>query len=171
MTDFDNLLKEKAEQADYPYRASAWKRFADKAGIRAGLTTGQIVTLGLATVAMAGGITWAVIGQNDAPPAATPEPPTEIVLQDTVISAPAVLSPAETVETPAPTTPTQTVAAPVPTPEPTEIESQPSAKSAAQEKPRKVERVHGRPVTINVDTITQIEISEEELRNGHSRLY
>lgn len=33
MTDFDKLIKEKAEKADYPYSRSAWKNFQKHAGM------------------------------------------------------------------------------------------------------------------------------------------
>ena len=34
MADFDQLIKDKVDQAEYPYKHSAWKGFAKRAGIK-----------------------------------------------------------------------------------------------------------------------------------------
>ena len=73
MTEFDELLKAKAEQAEYPYRASAWRQFCRRAGIRA-LTGGQIAAIAVSGTAVAGLVVWGVASHIGRQPAAEPAP-------------------------------------------------------------------------------------------------
>ena len=52
MTDFDQLIKEKIEQKEYPYSASSWHHFAKKAGLKSALTITQSVIIAVASVAI-----------------------------------------------------------------------------------------------------------------------
>lgn len=173
MTDFDNLIKEKAEQAQYAYKASAWKSFAAKAGIKTGLTALQWGAVVVSALLVAGGITLGVVKHQSQQPTAQPEITEVAVEQDTVETAsdnreeenvqpqpevqPKSVKPAASVAKPEPQIPEET-AAPAPNP-------------VKQETPkRKTEIFYGRPVRINVDTITQLEPTREQLEHGHSRI-
>lgn len=58
MTDFDQLIKEKLEQKEYPYSASSWHRFAQKAGLKSALTVTQSVIIAVASVAIVAVGSW-----------------------------------------------------------------------------------------------------------------
>ena len=88
MTDFDNLIKEKAEQAEFSYKASAWKSFAAKACIKTGLTALQWGAFVVSALLVAGGITLGVVKHQSQQPAAQPEVTEIAVEQDTVETVP-----------------------------------------------------------------------------------
>lgn len=172
MSDFDQLIREKAEQANYHYKASAWRSFKRYAGLKTGVAAlYTVVTVALLSVA-----TFLVVKMTrHAEPA--PEPPvvnTTVAMNDTVVTTEAPAEPeaatpdmpetiycdfggapkaAKTdvpaVETPAPTTP-----------------ATPARKTESRQAP-----VYGIPVVIEVDTITQMWPTDEELKEGNSRLY
>lgn len=50
MTDFDQIIKEKVEQKEYPYSASSWHSFAKKAGLKSALTLTQSVIIAVISV-------------------------------------------------------------------------------------------------------------------------
>jgi hypothetical protein len=50
MTDFDQIIKEKVEQKEYPYSASSWHSFAKKAGLKSALTLTQSVIIAVVSV-------------------------------------------------------------------------------------------------------------------------
>lgn len=52
MTDFDQIIKEKVEQKEYPYSASSWHSFAKKAGLKSVLTTSQSIFIAVLSVAI-----------------------------------------------------------------------------------------------------------------------
>ena len=56
MADFDQLIKEKAEKAEYPYKHSAWKRFAKRAGIKTGLPAWTIAVVSALVVSITAGV-------------------------------------------------------------------------------------------------------------------
>lgn len=171
MTDFDQLIKNKADQAQYAYKPSAWKSFAKHSGFKVGLSGWQIAVATIATVAVVGGAVWGILSATHRQPANTP--------QNTTESTVAVIDSANHTETDEPTLVNEPTPAPTKqTPQkPTEaivvqetVTETPVEKEPA--KPRKTTtRPWGKPVLINVDTITQLEATDEELRNGHSRLY
>lgn len=173
MTDFDNLIKEKAEQAEYSYKASAWKSFAAKAGIKTGLTALQWGTVVVSALLVAGGIALGVVKHQSLQPAAQPEITKVAVVQDTVETVPENKK-EENVKTQPEVQPkTARPAVPVAKPEPqiSEETAAPAPQQVKQEtSKRKTERFYGRPVRINVDTITQLEPTREQLEHGHSRI-
>lgn len=173
MTDFDNLIKEKAEQAEFSYKASAWKSFAAKAGIKTGLTALQWGGIVVSALLIAGGITLGVVKHQTPQPPAQPEITEVAVLQDTEETVPDNMK-EENVQ-PQPEVQPKSVkpAAPVAKPEPQipEETAAPAPKPVKQETPkRKTERYYGRPVRISVDTITQFELTKEQIDQGHSRI-
>jgi hypothetical protein len=54
MTNFDQLFKEKAESAHYPYKEVFWKRFAQKAGIKSGASGFKITLFSVAGAGLIG---------------------------------------------------------------------------------------------------------------------
>lgn len=52
MTEFDELIKQKAASKKFTYSAKAWRSFSKKAGIKAALTATQSVVIGVASVAV-----------------------------------------------------------------------------------------------------------------------
>ncbi len=180
MTDFDKLLKEKAEQAHYPYRHSAWKNFAAKAGISMSMSAGQIAAAVASVLIVAGGITLAVVSRphsHSTPPDAPTEFSKTTVAVDTVTATTLCeeqTSETAPVESNTPDPPAYVTPRPE-TPQTTPASSDPAKTttnmSATTEKRHRVDTIRGRAVTINVDTITDNEVSEEQLRKGHSRLY
>lgn len=50
MTDFDQIIKEKVEQKEYPYSAASWHSFAKKAGLKSALTLTQSVIIAVVSV-------------------------------------------------------------------------------------------------------------------------
>lgn len=177
MTEFDELLKQKVEQTDYPYRHAAWRHFLRGSGLHTALSGVQIAALSLAGVAVIALVTWGII--RHAAPASSPlEPvPTEIAattadsseydIPDTMSQAPY-----KTVENNSQTTdasprkatrnisvnaePATTTNKPQPATQPTN--------------PTTRERLYGRPVTISVDTITQMQPTEEQLKSRNSQI-
>lgn len=173
MTDFDILLKEKTEQANYPFKHSAWKHFAKKAGVKAGLSAAQIIAIVASTVVVAGGVVWAVFRHQPISQEAEPKSVPSTVCADTLSPITEEPVKAETVEHK--TTPshkvqankTKTVA---PKEKDTVIEKvKPTIQSKTVKKPE--QKSYGRPVIINVDTITQMVPTDEQLRKGNSRIF
>lgn len=93
MTDFDQLIKEKIEQKEYPYSASSWHRFAQKAGLKSSLTITQSVIIAVASVAIIAVGSWFGIrhffaGDEVMPTVVTEETPVGepmLVAADTII--------------------------------------------------------------------------------------
>lgn len=174
MTDFDQLIKAKGEQAQYKYNASAWRRFLKHSGFKVGLSGMQIAAVAITAVVVAGGAVFAIL-KTHAPETPNAQNPIEIVAADTTSPQTTDLELASD-EAARVTTPSdvQNVVRKVETPT-TESQSDtiiPSNTSSSKPKTHQTES-HPRlvPVRINVDTITQLEATEEEQRNGNSRLY
>ena len=175
MTDFDKLIKEKAEQAEYAYKPAAWKSFRQKAGMGRG-TVGYWAA-GVATTVIIGGSL--VFMLNREPRTASTDSPTEtsVIMADS--SSENVQSPmsADTFlveETAAKTTPAtgDHRAGARERVQPAEAQpEQTTTVAKAPEKPSVTTPRYGRPLVIDVDTIKDNVPSDEELRNGHSRLY
>lgn len=176
MTEFDQLIREKAEKAQYPYKSSAWKNFAKRAGIKTGMSAWQIATVSIASLAVVGGITLAVVKHNAPQSAIEPDPVEIVTVQDTMETVtdeniemvPTVKSKNDAVEQ---------VRSPKSLPIEVEPEGVEPAEPAKPAKPIvkkekvKSQRIHGRPVTISADTITQMVPTDEELRKGNSRIF
>lgn len=175
MTDFDKLIKEKAEQAEYTYKPAAWKSFRQKAGMGRG-TVGYWAA-GVASAVIVGGTLVFVL--NREPKTTSDLPSTEIPVfaadssyenTKSALSADTLLveeSPAK--ETPVVGKSPSGVQERV---QPADAKSeQETSVSRAPEKPSVTTPRYGRPLVIDVDTIKDNLPSDEELRNGHSRLY
>ena len=180
MADFDQLIKDKVEQTEYPYKHSAWKSFASRAGIKAGLSGLQIAAISVAVVAVITGITLGVVfsgqpvpngnqgtvdsvqctveTQQDAAPIQNNQGTVDSVQGKEDVQKPVSIS---THKDQRPKTKDQQ---PI-----SNIQSSTSSTSKPTSKPRRP--VYGPPLEINVDTITQMEPTDEQLRNGNSRIF
>ena len=180
MADFDQLIKDKVEQAKYPYKHSAWKSFASRAGIKAGLSGLQIAAIVLSAVVVVTGVTLGILFLGH--PTTNRDQGTVVRVQDTV-------------ETQQDADPSQNVQGAVDSVQGKEdvqkpvsisthkdqrpktkdqqpisnIQSSTSSTSKPTSKPRRP--VYGPPLEINVDTITQMEPTDEQLRQGNSRIF
>ena len=173
MTDFDHLIKEKAEQAQYNFRPSAWRSFIKYSGLKAGLAAWQIAAIITAAVVTGGAITYGVLKHSSANNI-EPEQYADQMVADTTeeevieMSEPIVeeISEPEYKEQTAPSSIQKSVKSS------TTDEPVVEAPKAAQPKNTTVKRrYYGRPVVIDVDTITVLEPTDEELRKGNSRLF
>lgn len=174
MAEFDQLIKEKMEKAQYAYRPSAWRSFAKSAGVRAGLSGLQIAAIAVAVVAVVIGITLGVVFSGQ--PTPNSEQGAVVRIQDTV-------------ETQNPASPiledqepnsvqgavkTQQSASQIQDKQGTAnsvqgtVETQHAASlpKASTQRP-----IYGRPLEILVDTITEMEPTDEQLRQGNSRIF
>lgn len=173
MTEFDELLKQKVEQTDYPYRHTAWRHFLRRSGLHTVLTGGQIAAVSLTGAAVATLVTWGVVRHTASSPTPAEPAPAEVavvtadsnaVAEDTLpitvgVPEPMPSQPAVT-STPKATSPSAREDAPQPAVRPT-------TKPITDKKP---EPIHGRPVIINVDTITELFPTDEQIRKGHSNI-
>lgn len=175
MADFDQLIKDKVEQTEYSYKHSAWKSFAKHAGFKAGLSGLQIAAIVLSAVIVVTGVTLGILFLGH--PTTNRDQGTVVRVQDTVEAQQAV-SPIQnnqgTVDRVQGTVETQHTASPIQDNKRTvnsvqrTVETQhvaPQPKASAQ-RPK-----YGPPVELNVDTITQMEPTDEQLRQGNSRLF
>ena len=171
MTDFDKLIKEKVEEATYPYDASAWKQFQKKSGMRGG--TLKYWLAGASTALVAGGVAVFMLTR---PAVENPNQPSELqILRDTVSQGVTIPQDCQqdvvTVEArKSETKSLRTVSQ--------ECKTEPQQQTQASEtvvtapKPSTANKVrYGRPLVIDVDTIKDNVPSDEELKNGHSRLF
>lgn len=175
MTDFDKLIKEKAEQAEYAYKPAAWKNFRQKAGIGRGPV--GYWAAGVATTVIIGGTLAFML--NREPRTASTASPTEtpVIVADS--SCENMQSPfsADTLlveESSAKGTPTAGERRAGTRERVQPAEAQPEQTTTVvkvPEKPSVTTPRYGRPLVIDVDTIKDNVPSDEELRNGHSRLY
>ncbi len=178
MTEFDELLKQKVEQTDYPYRHAAWRQFLRSSGLHTTLSGVQIAALSLAGVAVIALVTWGVV--RHVTPASSPlEPaPTEIVATTADNSEYDILdttnqtqcNSSEEGNTQVAETPRKKATNNVPVdtePAPTCTKAQPATQPST---PKTRERLYGRPVTISVDTITQMHPTEEQLKSRNSQI-
>ena len=175
MAEFDQLIKEKMEKAQYAYRPSAWRSFAKSAGVRAGLSGLQIAAIAVAVVAVVIGITLGVVFSGQ--PTPNSEQGAVVRIQDTVE--------------------TQNPASPIlEDQEPNSVQGAVKTQQSASqiqdkqqgtansvqgtvETPHAVSQptdnrqrpAYGRPLEILVDTITEMEPTDEQLRQGNSRIF
>lgn len=172
MTDFDKLIREKVEQAEYSYKPSAWRKFQRKAGM--GGSTALYWTVGISSVLVVGGIATFFgyrINQNQSGTESSPE----VASMDTVSSQ----APVETeIRTPdtyqlSETEMAATVKQPVQGNHHSERVVDTAANSERQTKTTHVANPprYGRPLVIDVDTIKENVPTDEELKNGNSRLF
>lgn len=166
MTDFDQLIKEKANSAQYKYKASAWKHLASQAGFKVGLSGLQIALVSIAIVAVVGGAIFISNLQKTTPVPApqqeiststaidTTEPqPQPLIVKHPQSSQPSVAArPAQQADT---ITPPETGS-------PQEV--------VKKNKTLKSKQYIYHPIRINVDTITDDVPSDEQLRRCNSNL-
>ena len=170
MTEFDQLIKEKMEKAQYAYRPSAWRSFAKSAGVRAGLSGLQIAAIAVAVVAVVTGITLGVVFSGQ--PMPSNEQGTVVRVQDTVETQHAA-SPVHdndeqiAVETCHGASLTRDNQGTVNSAQGT-VDTQ---RASSQPTVNRQRPVYGRPLEILVDTITEMEPTDEQLRQGNSRLF
>jgi len=170
MTEFDQLIKNKAEEAQYSYKPSAWKSFLAYSGAK---TSTLLIWVSAAAVAVSvvAVSTYFLLRPQTQDQQALPEPETVVVCVDTMPS-----EVADVIEPVAEENPrivvftrpediddvTATVAD-APESQPMENTEQKTITPASN--PRL------EPVRILVDTITRMEPTDEELQNGNSNLY
>ena len=168
MTDFDKLIKEKTEQASYQYDEVAWKQYKRKAGIHGG--SAKYWVIGASSVLVAGAfLLLKPVRQTQLMP--------DQQQQEVVSVSDSVMESHNLAVTESEDTLTLQVE---------QKTNHSSLQASCNEKGKtigyqsvvvkdtpKVSRktVLGRPVVINVDTITRMVPTDEELEKGHSRLY
>ena len=173
MTEFDELLKQKVEQTDYPYRHTAWRHFLRRSGLHTALTGGQIAAVSLTGVAVAALVTWGVVRHVASSPTPAEPAPAEIVVipTDSIVVSEDTLP--TTVDVPASPQPQPAVARTPKASDSPAMENvpQPAARpTTKQNTDKKPEPIYGRPVRINVDTITELFPTDEQIRKGHSNI-
>lgn len=167
MTDFDQLIKEKANSAQYKFKASSWKQYASQAGFKVGLSGLQIALVSLALVAVVGGAIFFFTNHTN-----TPAP---VPSQETLAPATCDTTNAQTLDTiaenPQSTQPHAT-ARPVPSTEPVTPAPEDDTQLKVLKKDRTTKRNHDvyHPIRINVDTITDIVPTDEQLKRCNSNL-
>lgn len=170
MSDFDQLIREKTEQATYSYKSSAWRKYSRFAGLKN--LTPWLCTIGAVAVVGVGVLLWNLL---HTPKAMEPETTPEVM----VVAEDSTLSVTDTTATMAEVMPSESdkpaeVAASLHQTT-TQVEApapEPAAKPEPAPKPKKPSApVYGIPVVIDVDTITQMWPTDEELKEGNSRLY
>lgn len=174
MTDFDKLIKEKAEQASYPYQDAAWKNFQKSAGLHR--SSWKFWAAGAAVTVVAG-VSCVLMMQRQN--TASPEPAPVAVVQDTVASLSedqmsVVFSESESSS---PSMPAPSGKA--------KQEGKKSISSASEQNTPAAQQTEtaagkkttvsrsrlGRTLVIDVDTIKENVPTDEELRNGNSRIF
>lgn len=171
MTDFDKLIKEKVEEATYPYDSSAWKQFRKKSGMRSG--TLKYWLAGASTALVAGGVAVFMLTR---PTVENSNLPSERqVLHDTVSQVVTIpQNDQEDVMTVTVETTKREPKSSQAVAQTQETSAQPTQSSetvAKTPKPSIPKARYGRPLVIDVDTIKDNVPSDEELKNGHSRLF
>jgi len=175
MAEFDQLIKEKMEKAQYAYRPSAWRSFAKSAGVRAGLSGLQIAAIAVAVVAVVIGITLGVVFSGQ--PTPNSEQGAVVRIQDTVETqkpASPILEDQETVNSEQGAVKTQQAASLIQDKQGTASSVQGTVETphaVAQPTDNRQRPAYGRPLEILVDTITEMEPTDEQLRQGNSRIF
>ena len=168
MTDFDKLIKEKAEQASYSYNEAAWRQYKRKAGLHGGAAKYWLVSTSALMVA---GAFLLLNPRHNVQQLQDQPTQTNFVALDSSMALQnsssetsedtlTLLPDNETKERPLNVSHrhTETVNA-----------SKVQIKKDTPTVSRKV--IYGKPIVIDVDTITRMVPTDEELEKGHSRLY
>lgn len=167
MTDFDKLIKEKTEQASYPYDEAAWRRFKHTAGLRGGSAKYWVV--GTATIVTVGA--FLLLKQaRQGQPTPTQSVPTAVISEDSVLVSQNQLNDISK----------DTATLHVVSKSGNDQRRKPHQNSeTAGNQPSRIindtlkssKVIYGKPIVIDVDTITRMVPTDEELKKGHSRLY
>lgn len=168
MTDFDKLIKEKAEQAEYAYKPAAWKSFRQKAGVGRGVW--KYWAAGASSALVVGGALVFMLNREPLPEPTVSSSPVAVLADSACGSVQPVLAADTLSVSDVPTSGVQNTRASV-TPDPAvgKADESPSVETPA--KPSVSVPPHGRPLVIDVDTIKDNVPTDDELRNGHSRLF
>ena len=156
------------EQAHYEYKPSAWKGFLKHSGLKVGLSGMQIAAVAIIASVMVGSAVFVVL-KTSSPKAGTPTVQEETtVLSDTIVP---VEMPDETEQNEA----SQMVVQPAAIVKETKTEEnapeEVSKPNTEQQEKKNVTHPYMVPVRIDVDTITSLETTDEERRNGNSRIF
>lgn len=170
MTDFDKLIKEKAEEATYSYKPSAWRNFQKQAGTFRPI---KYWIAGAAVTVMVGAAVGAWMYQKTDKVPSTQEQVDVTATFDTLESTQNInLITVDAPENPtSPKNPSVGLSSKQPA---QDITAQPT--NADMNQPQKESRSTsvrplGRPLVIDVDTIKDNVPTDDELRNGNSRLF
>ena len=169
MTDFDKLIQEKAEEATYTYKPSAWRSFQKHAGT---FRPAKYWIGGAAATVLVGTTVGVFMFQKFDKITPSSEPVEVTALQDTLASLQdeqtVVLEPKEMV------TPKNNRASEQPqktTVQETEVQPESNGNQQARASRTTTTRPIGRPLVIDVDTIKENVPTDEELKNGNSRIF
>jgi len=182
MADFDQLIKDKLEQTEYSYKHSAWKSFAKRAGIKTGLSAWSVSLVMVLVVSLLtiGGIAFRNSEfkvQSSTPNVQRPTANSQQPTADSQVQNSESKVQSSTPNGQKPTTNPQ---------RPTANSQQPTADNQVQNSEFKVQSskvngqepttnsqqpIYGPPVELRVDTITQMEPTDEQLRQGNSRIF
>lgn len=167
MTDFDKLIKEKAEQASYPYDKAAWKQYKRKTGLHGGAA--KYWVMGASAVMVAGGLILLKPGHHGQPLQDNPST-TIVVAPDSamVLPNPSIEDLEDTPTLPIENAPGKTLQVSRRQTEPLDANTV-QIKEDTPKVMRKV--IYGKPQVIDVDTIKRMVPTDEELEKGHSRLF
>lgn len=174
MTDFDKLIKEKAEKADYPYSRSAWKNFQIHVGMPS--AAHKFWTIGVSATLIVGtsvGLllhhkhSEAAAGQMNEQPSAIHDTVTCISWQDSVQGDnKTVESRKEIIEDGHALKKIRKDNSAI-----QQENTQETSSTSVKEVPTTTRRQYVRPLVIDVDTIKDNVPSDEELKKGNSRIF
>lgn len=173
MTDFDKLIKEKTEQAEYAYKPSAWRNFKRVSGTASPLR--HWIVGSVAAVVLGGAVATALYFAPNRQPRDVADNPA-VTVDSMLVDSESPVVPQDTVSFPSqvvanPVAPASSVKATTGTVTADAAVSTPTPKPDTLKKTQKTTVRLGRPLVIDVDTIKDNVPTDEELRNGHSRLF
>lgn len=169
MTDFDKLIKEKAEEATYSYKPSAWRNFQKHAGT---YRPAKYWIGGAAATVLVGTTVGVILFQKSDKVTPSSEPIEVTVVQDTLTSR----QDEQTVvlETKENAIPKNNRASEQPqktSVQEADEQTKSNVNQQAKESRTTTTRPWGRPLVIDVDTIKDNVPTDEELKNGNSRIF
>ena len=167
MTDFDKLIKEKVEQASYPYEEAAWRQYKRKAGLHGGSVKYWVV--GAASIVTVGAFILLKQGREVQQTSDQPQQ-TAVFTEDS-----ASVSQNTSTDVSEDTMLIQVVSKSEVSPRQAprhnqEMVTEPTLR-VKEDTPKTSKAIYGKPLVIDVDTITRMVPTDEELEKGHSRLY
>ncbi len=185
--EFDQAIKDKTEQALYPFKEAAWERFSRKSGLASGSRFTRLhktLAVAAATVITASVVSGILIHTNKTrtqpqTPQETAAADSSIVNTDTLVlqmplqeesvpsedKNPAV---SNTVHKETEAEKNNVVAEPI---SGNILSKGRTEKAETKPVPRRARTTYGLPLEINVDTISDMEPTDEQLRRGNSRLF
>ncbi len=178
------MIKDKVEKAEYSYKPSAWKRFAKRAGFKTGVSAWIVSMVAVVVVSLTvGGIAfwnskskaqeseYTIQQPNDPIPNAesgiqNPESDSQQSTTNAQQQTPDSRQPIVNSQRPKANSqqPIAKDQQPTPNAQQTTVNSQ-KPKTSSQR------TIYGPPVELNVDTITQMVPTDEQLRQGNSRIF